>query len=81
MVYIKFFASIRERIGLATFDLSYSGESSVADILDKLAKQGEQWRLLQEQDVLVAVNQTLCGKDANVKDGDEVAFFPPVTGG
>ena len=81
MIHIKLFASIRERIGLPSFDLRYNGETTVAELIVTLVHEGEKWQLLQEQDVLVALNQTLCGKDATLKDGDEVAFFPPVTGG
>ncbi|MFB0912259.1 MAG: MoaD/ThiS family protein [Glaciecola sp.] len=47
----------------------------------KLIARGEPWTLLAEQDVLIAVNQTLTSASATVNDGDEIAFFPPVTGG
>ncbi len=81
MIQIRFFASLRERIGAGEVNLEYAGEKTVADIQRNLIERGEKWQLLTEQDVLCAVNQTLCGKSAKVHDGDEVAFFPPVTGG
>ena len=81
MIQIKFFASLRERLGTSSLNLQYAGENTVADIEQELVERGEEWRFLEERDVLCAVNQTLCGKDAKVNDGDEIAFFPPVTGG
>lgn len=81
MIHIKFFASLRERLGLSFINLNYAEQQTVADLMDELIVSGNQWLLLKEQDVLVAVNQTLCGKETNINDGDEIAFFPPVTGG
>ena len=81
MIQIKFFASLRERLGTSSLNLEYTGEDTVADVAQELVERGEVWRLLEEQDVLCAVNQTLCGKDTKINDGDEIAFFPPVTGG
>ncbi|MEQ3657803.1 MAG: molybdopterin converting factor subunit 1 [Glaciecola sp.] len=81
MVKLKFFAQLRERLGTASINIEYAGQKTVADLKDALLEQGEKWTLLKEQDVLCAVNQTLCGQDARINDGDEIAFFPPVTGG
>jgi len=81
MIHIRFFASLRERVGLASLNCEYAGENTVADLLGVLFERGDKWRLLKEQDVLVAVNQTLCSPNSPINDGDEVAFFPPVTGG
>lgn len=81
MIQIRFFARIRERVGTATLNYEYAGESTVAEIKQQLINRGEQWQALQEQELLCAINQTLCGLDTRINDGDEVAFFPPVTGG
>ena len=81
MIQIHFFARLREHLGTASLNFEVNGEKTVADIIKVLVSRGEQWQLLTEQDVLCAVNQTLSGQDANVNDGDEIAFFPPVTGG
>ena len=81
MITIRFFAMLRERLGVDNLEYDYSNEQTVADIKQKLIAQGEPWTLLAGQDVLIAVNQTLESELASVADGDEIAFFPPVTGG
>lgn len=81
MINIRFFAMLRERIGVDKVDYEFTDEKTVSDIKQKLIAQGEPWTLLAEQDVLIAVNQTLTSASATVNDGDEIAFFPPVTGG
>lgn len=73
-IQVKFFASLREKIGKAEVELN-----SAADA-------GEAWQLATDNaprpdNVLVAVNLEYARFDSPVKDGDEVAFFPPVTGG
>ncbi|MFT6085940.1 MAG: molybdopterin synthase sulfur carrier subunit [Glaciecola sp.] len=81
MINIRFFAMLRERLGVDKVDFQYTDEKTVSDIKQKLIARGEPWTLLAEQDVLIAVNQTLTSASATVNDGDEIAFFPPVTGG
>jgi molybdopterin synthase sulfur carrier subunit len=81
MIKILFFAYLRERLDLAQIDYELTSEKTVADILKELTAKGEPWNILAEQDVLIAVNQTLSSKSESIKDGDELAFFPPVTGG
>jgi len=81
MINIRFFAFLRERLGTDTLDYEFTDEKTVSDIKQKLIARGEPWTLLAEQDVLIAVNQTLTSESSSVSDGDEIAFFPPVTGG
>jgi molybdopterin synthase sulfur carrier subunit len=81
MIHIRFFASLREQLGLSSMNLEYGGEKTVLDLMTGLFEKSDKWKMLSENDVLVAVNQTLCAKDARINDGDEIAFFPPVTGG
>ncbi len=81
MIHIRFFAFLRERLGIDTLDYEFTNEKTVFDIKQKLVARGEPWNLLAEQDVLIAVNQTLTSETSPVHDGDEIAFFPPVTGG
>ena len=81
MINVQFFASLRERLGCANINMEYAGEQSVTALKLQLLARGEQWRALSEHDVLCALNQSICQGDAMVNDGDELAFFPPVTGG
>ncbi|MEM6987147.1 MAG: MoaD/ThiS family protein [Pseudomonadota bacterium] len=73
---VRFFASLREQIGRAELDLPVDGIATVGDVW-AAASRGAQ----PPSEVLAAVNHTTAGLDASVKDGDEVGFFPPVTGG
>ncbi|MGK7285508.1 molybdopterin synthase sulfur carrier subunit [Buttiauxella agrestis] len=56
--------------------------SDVEELRAELANRSERWALaLESGKLLAAVNQTLVSFDSPLTDGDEVAFFPPVTGG
>ncbi|MGB5736282.1 MAG: molybdopterin converting factor subunit 1 [Thiohalocapsa sp.] len=83
MIHILYFASLRERVGTGAEELSLEDSGSVADILTRLRLRGGAWAdaLDPSQTVLAAVNQDMARLDTPVQDGDEVAFFPPVTGG
>ena len=82
-VRVKFFASIREFTGVAEDRLPISDQCTVADVRATLAARGEIWeRCLGPAAVVrAAVNQEIVPDDHAVAVGDEVAFFPPVTGG
>lgn len=84
MIEIHYFASIRERLGCERESLvAGSGTANVAAVVDSLiALHGEsRQRVLKDARVLVAVNQQVASLQSPVQDGDEVGFFPPVTGG
>lgn len=81
MITLRFFARIREQLG--TGELPWPAAASVAELVAELARErGAEWAdaLLAPQ-VIVAINQRVVDRDADIADGDEVAFFPPVTGG
>lgn len=81
MIQVFFFAQIRELVGMASLNLE-GDFLTVEDIRVHLAQKGEKWALAMDaQKLLVAVNQTISGFSSDVQKGDEVAFFPPVTGG
>ncbi len=81
MIRVLFFAQIKEVIGVGEYVVSDEFQT-VAQLRDHLATLGDKWALaLQAGKLLVAINQTLSEWDAPLSDGDEVAFFPPVTGG
>lgn len=81
MITVLFFAQTKELVG--TDKLELSGEYATAEaIRQELSQQGDKWDLaLEKGKLLVAINQTISSLDSAVSDGDEVAFFPPVTGG
>lgn len=80
---VLFFAGLREALGTGSESLALpAGVGTVGALRDQLAARGESWTALATtKNLRVAVNQQMVGLDAAVKPGDEVAFFPPVTGG
>ncbi|GIU02020.1 molybdopterin synthase sulfur carrier subunit [Shewanella morhuae] len=83
MINVLFFAQIRELLGTAKLSVDASEQTQTAEALRAmLATTDEKWaKVLTSDKLLVAVNQTMSQWDTPIKDGDEVAFFPPVTGG
>ncbi len=81
---LLYFAWLRAKIGVAeeTVDLP-QGVASVGALLDWLKRRGPGFAdaLRDTSAVRVAVNQSYVGWDHPVKPGDEVALFPPMTGG
>ncbi len=82
MIKVLFFASVRDRLGIDQLELP-EVPRTVEDLRLQLASRDETWAhvLDAEPSVLVAVNQTMAAADTSLNDGDEVGFFPPVTGG
>ena len=81
MLRILFFAQTRELIGLDAIEVNENFATAEA-LRQHLAAKGDKWALaLQSYKLLVAINQTLMPLESAVKNGDEIAFFPPVTGG
>ena len=72
---VRFFASLRERLGSDGQLIDVSDVSTVADVWQKSTDQ------IMPSNTLMAVNMEYVSADYVVKDGDEIAFFPPVTGG
>jgi molybdopterin synthase sulfur carrier subunit len=82
MIKVLFFAELRERLGEPEFLIKDFIGSTVADVLREIEQLNPRWHaILSEQKVLIAVNHTMSVLSAPVKLGDEIAFFPPVTGG
>ena len=84
MMRVLYFASLREALGVSSEDLQPPPEIHTVDELVKwLHGRGAGWaeQLAIGKRWRVAINQELAGLDAAVAAGDEIAFFPPVTGG
>jgi len=82
MITVQFFARYRETLGIdSECQQWHSSLASVNDVRQHLLARGGVWEVLAEQNLMCARNQELCSLDEPVVDGDEVAFFPTVTGG
>jgi sulfur-carrier protein len=81
-VRLRFFASLREALG-PQGELELPEGSRVADAREQLIARGAPFdtTLARHKALRAALNQTLCDDSAALADGDELAFFPPVTGG
>jgi sulfur-carrier protein len=81
-VKVLYFAGLREQLGTASEDLDVS-PTTVAGLRAQLMSRGGTWQsaLAQGKALRVAVNQEMAQPTTQVKPGDEIAFFPPVTGG
>ncbi len=83
MINILYFARFREALNCDSekFELQAQHER-VADVVKSLSERGEVWQnTLNKGQVLIAINQAVANFDSAISDGDELAFFPPVTGG
>ncbi len=84
MIEVLFFARLREQLGTAREQLEAAPELlDVGSVIEKLRGRCGVWEEVfgDGQTVLMAVNQQVANLTTPVKDGDEVAFFPQVTGG
>ncbi len=84
MVDVLFFASLREQLEVGKEQLDLGDEiKTISDLKQMLSQRGGLWSELftRQQGLLCSVNQQMADDDAKIKSGDEVAFFPPVTGG
>ncbi|MEH6583623.1 MAG: molybdopterin converting factor subunit 1 [Halioglobus sp.] len=84
MLNVVFFARVKEQLGCASLQLPWDDAlSSFAGLRFQLTElKGPKWEeVLSEENIILAVNHTVVDESAVLNDGDEVAFFPPVTGG
>lgn len=81
---VRYFASVRERLGAQEcVELNALAQPTVGALLTWLQSRSEAHARVLDPDrgLRMACNQALCEADEPLSDGDEVAFFPPVTGG
>jgi molybdopterin synthase sulfur carrier subunit len=81
-VTVKYFASVREAIGQGSESVETNAQTCAA-LRDELVARGGAYAqaLARGKAVRVALDQVMSADDASLRDGCEVAFFPPVTGG
>ncbi len=81
-IQLKLFASLRESVDLVDSQVAIDAHQPVARLLEDLSREDMRFaQYIAEYPILIAVNQTLVDLDQRLEDGDEVALFPPVTGG
>ena len=81
---VLYFARLKEAVNYSTEDIDLPPEVlTVTALKNFLAKRGETWADLfsGKQTIRAAINHELVDNLAKISAGDEVAFFPPVTGG
>ena len=85
---IKLFSALREALGESEFELAISGISDASEQVDVaaikalLSQRGVAWKeALNQPNLVHALNHKVVFTDAMVSEGDELAFFPPMTGG
>jgi molybdopterin synthase sulfur carrier subunit len=84
MITVLYFARLREALGKASEQIALpAGVSDLEALRALLRQRGGAWadELSDQKAFRVAVNQDMARGDTPVRDGDEIAFFPPVTGG
>lgn len=82
MIRVLFLAQLREQLGTAELQVVDEGVDSILALQQHLVTAHPQWeQFLSNNKLLVAVNHEYAKTNVVIKSGDEVAFFPPVTGG
>lgn len=73
---VKFFAQLREQLGKNTLLLPFEPSMTVETVWTRVSPE-----FPMPTNTLCAINLEYVTKETYIKDGDEIAFFPPVTGG
>lgn len=80
MIRVLYFARLRDLVGMASEEIAQP-PATIAGLIEQLSARGDDWASAFSGIVLVAVNQEMVDPGAGIADGDEIGFFPPVTGG
>ncbi|MDA7745975.1 molybdopterin converting factor subunit 1 [Psychromonas sp.] len=82
MIKVLFFAKLSEQLGCRELTVESDSIKDCEQLLQYLCEYKDDWSsILNAQSWLKAVNQSMTSNNVVLNDGDEVAFFPPVTGG
>ncbi len=81
-IQLLYFGALAEALGRSSETFSTPDTAiTLGELKEQLLQRGTPWQALNNKSLHMAVNQTLCKAQTTLEDGDEVAFFPPVTGG
>ena len=84
MLKVLFFASVRERLQCSSLEVDLAQSGGDLDSLQEYLcnTQGKHWlETLAQDNIIRAVNQQVAQGNKALQEGDEIAFYPPVTGG
>jgi len=82
MLTVLYFAKLKDDINCDQESIAWNNTlNTVHDLQILLSQRNEQWQKAFNSNILCAVNQAMVKSSHPLADGDEVAFFPPVTGG
>ncbi len=83
MLNVVFFASLKEQLGVSAFSLKQPDNvQDIAGLVAYLIAENPNWQgVLDAPNIRTALNHEVCDSETQLKGDDEVAFFPPVTGG
>ncbi|HEY7772402.1 MAG TPA: molybdopterin converting factor subunit 1 [Marinagarivorans sp.] len=76
-----FFAALSETLGVREETYPVETPTTLSALKKNLAQRGQHWQALTDASILCAINHDMAKGDPEINNGDEVAFFPPVTGG
>lgn len=77
---VLYFAALAESVGRRNEEFDTTA-ATAGELVDELRKRGEPWTSAFDSRTRIAVNKQVVEADQAINDGDEIAFFPPVTGG
>ena len=81
-VKVLYFAALRDAVDCSEESVELDGVGTIGELRARLAARGERWApLAGSKNLRMARNQHMVPGDTAIADGDEIAFFPPVTGG
>jgi len=81
-VKVLYFAALRDALDCGDETVELDGARTLGELRDRLAARGGRWEALATtRNLRMARNQRMAPPDTAIADGDEIAFFPPVTGG
>ena len=76
-----FFAALSEALNTREEQIQLPQGSTLNDLKNSLLKRGEKWQAMHNNTILCAINHEMINHNPVLQHQDEVAFFPPVTGG